>query len=113
MSVVRSGALRAVALLGKARYGALPDLPTVGDFVPGYVVQSLSGFGARKATPWEIIERLNAEMNAGLATAAMNRRFDELSAVPWTVSPAEFDASMVAQTEKWAKVIRAANIKPE
>jgi tripartite-type tricarboxylate transporter receptor subunit TctC len=113
ISLIRSGALRALALLGKTRYSGLPDVPTVGEFVPGYEVQNLNGLGVRKGTPWEIIKRLNTEMNAGLTTASMNMRFDELAAVPWAVSPAEFDASMAAQTEKWAKVIRAANIKPE
>jgi tripartite-type tricarboxylate transporter receptor subunit TctC len=113
ISLIRSGGLHALALLGKTRYSALPDVPIVGEFVPGYEVQSLNGLGVRKGTPWEIIKRLNTEMNAGLTTAAMTMRFDELAAVPWPISPAEFDASMAAQTEKWAKVIRAANIKPE
>jgi tripartite-type tricarboxylate transporter receptor subunit TctC len=113
ISLIRSGALRGLALLGKTRYRALPDVPTVGEFMPGYEVESLAGLGVRKGTPREIVEKLNTEMNAGLATAAIRARFDDLAALPWTVTPAEFDASMAAQTEKWAKVIRSANIKPE
>jgi tripartite-type tricarboxylate transporter receptor subunit TctC len=113
ISQIRSGALRALAVLDKTRSSALPDVPTVGEFVPGYEVESIGGFGVRKGTPQEIIERLNTEINAGLASSAIKTRFAELAAVPFPVSPAEFQASLVAQTEKWSKVIRVANIKPE
>jgi tripartite-type tricarboxylate transporter receptor subunit TctC len=110
---IRSGALRALAVLGKTRYDALPDVPTVGEFLPGYEVDSFNGIGVRKGTPREIIERLNREINAGLASSAISARFAELAAIPFVVSPVEFDAHMAAATEKWAKVIRTANIKPE
>ena len=110
---IRSGALRALAVLGKTRYDALPDVPTVSEFLPGYEVDAFNGIGVRKGTPREIIERLNREINAGLASSAISARFAELAAIPFVVSPVEFDAHMAAATEKWAKVIRTANIKPE
>jgi tripartite-type tricarboxylate transporter receptor subunit TctC len=110
---IRSGALRALAVLGKTRYDALPDVPTVGEFLPGYEVDAFNGIGVRKGTPREIIERLNREINAGLASSAISARLAELAAIPFVVSPVEFDAHMAAATEKWAKVIRTANIKPE
>jgi tripartite-type tricarboxylate transporter receptor subunit TctC len=113
ISQIRSGALRALAVIDKTRYRALPDVPAVGEFVPGYEVESIGGFGVRKGTPQEIIERLNTEINAGLASSAIKTRFAEIAAVPFPVSPAEFQASLVAQTEKWSRVIRVANIKPE
>ena len=113
ISQIRSGALRALAVLDKTRYSALPDVPAVGEFVPGYEVESIGGFGVRKDTPQEIIERLNTEINTGLAGSGIKARFAELGAVPLLVSPDEFHASLVAQTEKWSKLIRVANIKPE
>jgi tripartite-type tricarboxylate transporter receptor subunit TctC len=113
ISQIRSGALRALAVLDKTRYSGLPDVATVGEFLPGYEVESISGLGVRNGTPAEIIKRLNTEINAGLASSPIKARFAELAAVPLPLSSAEFQASLVAQTEKWAKVIRAANIKPE
>jgi tripartite-type tricarboxylate transporter receptor subunit TctC len=110
---IRSGALNALAVIGKARYDALPDVPTVGETVPGYEVESFAGFGTRKGTPAGIIERLNSEINTGLMTAVIKARLAELATVPLPLSPAEFDARLTAETEKWAKVIRTANIKPE
>jgi tripartite-type tricarboxylate transporter receptor subunit TctC len=113
ISLIRSGALRALALLDKTRYSGLPDVPTVGEFLSGYEFESIAGLGVRNGTPQEIIEKLNTEINAGLASSAIKTRFGEVAAVPLPVSPAEFHASLAAQAEKWAKVIRAANIKPE
>jgi len=110
---IRSGALRALAVLDKTRYDALPDVPTVGEFLPGYEVDAFNGIGVRKGTPRDVIERLNREINAGLASAAIGARYAELAAIPFVVSPVEFDAHMAAAAEKWAKVIRTANIKPE
>jgi tripartite-type tricarboxylate transporter receptor subunit TctC len=110
---IRSGALRALAVIGKTRYDGLPDVPTVGEFVPGYEVDSFAGIGVRKGTPREIIEKLNHEINAGLASPAIGTRLVELAGIPFVVSPIEFDAQMAAATEKWAKVICTANIKPE
>jgi tripartite-type tricarboxylate transporter receptor subunit TctC len=102
-----------LAVIGKTRYDGLPDVPTVGEFLPGYEVDSFAGIGVRKGTPREIIEKLNHEINAGLASPAIGARLAELAAIPLVVSPIEFDALMAAATEKWAKVIRTANIKPE
>jgi tripartite-type tricarboxylate transporter receptor subunit TctC len=113
ISLIRSGALRALALLDKTRYSGLPDVPTVGEFLSGYEFESIAGVGVRNGTPKEIIEKLNAEINAGLASSAIKTRFGEVAAVPLPVSPAEFHASLAAQAQKWAKVIHTANIKPE
>jgi tripartite-type tricarboxylate transporter receptor subunit TctC len=113
LPLIRSGAVRALGLLDRTRYHALPDVPTVGETVSGYEVQTISGFGVRKGTPLEIIERLNAEMIAGLASPAIKARYDELAVVPLPAGPAEFDATLAAQSEKWARVIRAANIRPD
>jgi len=110
---IRSGALRALAVLGRTRYEGLPDVPTVGESVSGYEVDSFTGIGVRKGTPQEIIERLNREVNAGLADAALRARFRELAAVPFVVGPSELHVHMAAAAQKWAEVIRAAHIKPE
>jgi tripartite-type tricarboxylate transporter receptor subunit TctC len=98
--------------MDKTRYNELPDVPTVGEFVPGYEVESIGGFGVRNGTPQEIIERLNTETNAGLANSAIKARLNEQAAISFPLSPAAFQASLAAQADKWAKVIRAANIKP-
>jgi tripartite-type tricarboxylate transporter receptor subunit TctC len=113
ISLIRSGALRALAVLEKTRYSGLPDVPTVGEFLSGYEFESIAGLGVRNGTPQEIIEKLHTGINAGLASSAIKTRFGEVAAVPLPVSPAEFHASLAAQAEKWAKVIRSANIKPE
>jgi tripartite-type tricarboxylate transporter receptor subunit TctC len=110
---IRSGALRAMAVTGKTRFDRLPDVPTVAEFVPGFEVDPVAGLGVRKGTPPEIIERLNAEINAGLANSTIKARLAELATVPLPMSATEFGAYMAAETDKWAKVIRAANIKPE
>ena len=110
--LIRTGELRALAVMDKARYNELPDVPTVGEFVPGYEVESIGGFGVRKGTPQDIIERLNSEINAGLANSTIKARFNEQAAIPFPLSPAAFQASLAAQADKWEKVIRAANIKP-
>ena len=110
---IRSGALRALAVIGKTRYDGLPDVPTVGEFVPGYEVDSFAGVGVRKGTPREIIEKLNGEINAGLANSAISARYGELAAIPFRTSAVELDGHMAVATEKWAKIIRTANIKPE
>jgi tripartite-type tricarboxylate transporter receptor subunit TctC len=113
ISMIRSGELRALALMGKSRYGGLPDVPTVGEFVPGYEVENISGLGVRKGTPQDIIETLHTEIKAGLASSAIATRLAEVAAVPLPTGPAEFDAALAVQREKWAAVIRAANIKLE
>jgi tripartite-type tricarboxylate transporter receptor subunit TctC len=110
---IRAGKLRALAVTTATRWEGLPDVPTVGDFVPGYEASSVFGLGAPAATPAGIIDRLNQEVNAGLADARMKARLTELGGTVLPGSPADFGNLMAQETEKWAKVIRAANIKPE
>jgi tripartite-type tricarboxylate transporter receptor subunit TctC len=110
---IRAGKLRALAVTTATRSEALPDIPTVGDFVPGYEASAWFGVGAPKATPAEIVEKLNKEINAGLADPKIKARLADLGGTPVVGSPAEFGKFIVEETEKWAKVIRAANIKAE
>jgi tripartite-type tricarboxylate transporter receptor subunit TctC len=91
----------------------LPQIPTVSEFVPGYDAQSVQGFAAPKGTPPEIIERLNKEINAGLATANLKARFADLGASVFPVSPAEFGKFMADDTEKWGKVVKFSGAKAE
>ncbi len=108
---VRTGKLRALAVTTATRAEALPDLPTVGDFVPGYEASAWYGIGAPQKTPAEIIERLNREANAGLADARLKVRLADLGGTLIPGSPADFGKVIADETEKWGKVIRAANIK--
>jgi len=110
---VRAGKLRALAVTTATRSAALPDIPTVGDFVPGYEAATFFGIGAPKNTPAEIVERLNKEINAGLTDPNLKARLTDLGSVPTPVTPAELGKFIAEETEKWGKVIRAANIKPE
>ena len=110
---IRSGELRALAVTGATRSAILPDVPTVGESVPGYETDTWYGIGAPKNTPAEIVTTLNAEINAGLADAKMQERFADLGGVPLAMSPAEFGTFLAEQTDKWAKVIAFAGIKPE
>ena len=95
------------------RSEALPDFPTVGDFVPGYEASAWVGLGAPKNTPAEIIDKLNKEINAGLADPKIKARLADLGGTVLPGSPADFGKLIADETEKWGKVIRAANIKPE
>jgi tripartite-type tricarboxylate transporter receptor subunit TctC len=110
---VRAGKLRPLAVTTAARSQALPDVPTVGEFVPGYEASAVGGIGAPKGTPAEIVFRLNAEINAALADSAMNDRFADLGVTPVPGSPAEFGRLIAAETDKWAKVIKFSGIKPQ
>jgi len=110
---IRAGKLRALAVTSASRSAALPDVPTMGEFVPGYEASGWYGIGAPKNTPTEIIDRLNKETNAALADPKMKARLADLGAVPMSMTPAEFGKFIAGETEKWGKVIRAANIKPE
>jgi len=110
---VRAGRLRALGVSTEARIDVLPDLPTVGEFVPGYEATGTQGIGAPRHTPVEIIDKLNREINAGLADPKMLARLSELGATALPGSPADFGKLIADETEKWAKVIRAANIKPD
>jgi tripartite-type tricarboxylate transporter receptor subunit TctC len=95
------------------RTDALPDVPTVAEFVPGYDSSAFYGIGAPKNTPAEIVDKLNKEINAGLADVALKKRISDLGSVAFPGSPADFGKLVADETEKWAKVIRAANIKPD
>ena len=109
---IRTGKLRALAVTTAARSNALPDVPTVGEFLPGYETSGWTGIGVRKNTSAEIIEKLNREVNAALADATIKARLTDLGGAPLAGSPADFGKLIAQETEKWARVIRAANIKP-
>ena len=110
---IRAGKLRALAVTTAARSEALPDIATVAEFVPDYEASVWAGIGAPKATPAEIVEKLNREINAGLADPKMKARLADLGGTVLPGSPADFGKHIAEETEKWAKVIRAANIKAE
>jgi tripartite-type tricarboxylate transporter receptor subunit TctC len=110
---VKAGRLRALAVTTATRAAALPDVPPLGDFVPGYEMSAWYGVGAPKNTPAEIIDRLNKQINAGLGDPGMTARFAALGSSPFPASPADFGKFIADETEKWAKVIKFANIKPE
>ena len=108
---VREGKLRALAVAGETRSQALPDIPTVGEFIPGYEAAVWNGVVAPKNTPAEIIGKLNSEINAGLTDPKMMARLSDMGSVPTSMSPAEFGKFIVDDTDKWGRVIRGANIK--
>ena len=110
---IRTGSLRALAVTTAARSELLPEFPTIGDFVPGYEFSYWSGLGAPKNTPVQIIERLNREINTGLASTVIKVQLADLGATTFPGSPADFGKLIADETEKWGKVIRAANIKAE
>ena len=110
---VRAGKLRALAVTTTTRSDALPNIPTVGDFVRGYEASGFVGLGAPKNTPAEIIEKLNKEINAALADPKIKARLADLGGTVLPGSPAEFGKLVADETEKWGKVIRAANIKAQ
>jgi tripartite-type tricarboxylate transporter receptor subunit TctC len=110
---IRSGKLRALAVTAATRSDVLPDIPTVSDFVPGYEASAFWGVGAPRNTPAEIIDKLNKEINAVLSDPEPKRRLAEGGGTVLVGSPADFGKFVGDETEKWAKVIRAANIKAE
>jgi tripartite-type tricarboxylate transporter receptor subunit TctC len=110
---VRTGKLRALAVTTTARAEALPDIPTVGEFVPGYEASSWYGLGAPKNTPAEIVDKLNTEINAGLTDPTLKARLASLGSSPLVLSPFAFTKFIAEETEKWAKVVKVENIKPE
>jgi tripartite-type tricarboxylate transporter receptor subunit TctC len=110
---IRAGKLRALAVTTAARSEALPDVPAVGEFVPGYEASAFFGISAPNATPPEIIERLNKEINAILAEPRAKVRFADLGGAPLPGPPATFGKLIADETEKWAKVVKFAGIKPE
>src|SRR5262252_6855012 len=108
---IRTGKLRALAVTTASRSEMLPDVPTVGESEPGYEASTWSGVGAPKATPAEIVEKLNKEINAALADPNMRKRLTDLGVAVFAGSPADFAKFIVDETEKWAKVIKFAGIK--
>jgi tripartite-type tricarboxylate transporter receptor subunit TctC len=110
---IRSGALRALAMAGATRYDGLPNVPTIGETVGGFEATSWAGVGAPRTTPPEIIERLNREINAGLANPTLKAQFVQIATTPLVYSPNEFGAFVTAETEKWAKVVKFSSAKPE
>jgi tripartite-type tricarboxylate transporter receptor subunit TctC len=110
---VRTGKVRALALTAAGRLETLPDIPTVSEFVPGYEASFWYGIGAPVSTPAEIVDKLNAEINAAVADPRMKARLAELGATVLPGSPADFGKLIAAETDKWRKVIRAANIRAD
>ena len=110
---IRAGKLRALAVTTATRSEALPDIPTVADFVPGYEASAFFGVGAPKNTPADIIEKLNKEINAGLADPKLKARLADLGGTVIAGSPADFGRLLADETEKWAKVVKLAGMKPE
>jgi len=103
---IRSGALRALAMAGNARYEGLPDIPTISETVPGYDIAVWTGVGVPKATPAEIILRLNREINAGLSDPAVKAQFALVATTPIVFTPEEFRVFLAAEIEKWGEVVR-------
>lgn len=112
IAFVRAGKLRPIAVTQAARSQALPDIPTVGEFLPGYEASSWFGIGAPKNTPPEIVEKLNNAINEGLSDPQISAKIAALGGVALRVSPAEFGKLIADETEKWAGVIKFAGIKP-
>src|SRR5713226_8930237 len=110
---IRAGSLRALAVTTAERSPVLPDVPRVADFVPGYEASAWYGIGAPRNTSAEIVDRLNREINAGLADAKIKARLVDLGGTVSADSPAAFGAFIAADAARWAKVVKAANIKPE
>jgi tripartite-type tricarboxylate transporter receptor subunit TctC len=110
---IRAGKLRPLAVSTAMRVETLPDVPTVGDFLPGYEASDWYGICAPKGTPAEIIGKLNTEINAGLADPKLKARLADLGGIVLAGSPAEFGKLIADETDKWGKVVRAAHMKPE
>jgi tripartite-type tricarboxylate transporter receptor subunit TctC len=110
---IRAGRLRALAVTTATRSDALPDIPTVGEFLPGYEASFWYGVGVPKNTPAEIVDKLNEAINAGLADPTIKARLADLGGVPMPMSPAEFGKFSADETEKWAKVVKFSGAKPD
>jgi tripartite-type tricarboxylate transporter receptor subunit TctC len=108
---IRAGKLRALAVTSETRSQALPELPTIGEFVPGYEVSTWNGLVAPKKTPGEIIDKIYKEIDAALANPEIMARFAEVGSVPKSMTPADFGKFIAEDTEKWGKVIQAAKIR--
>jgi tripartite-type tricarboxylate transporter receptor subunit TctC len=110
---IKAGRLRALAVTTATRSEVLPDIPTVGEFVPDYEASTWYGVGAPKATPAEVVDKLNREFNAGLADPKIKAQLADLGGVPMPMTPPDFGKFIVDETEKWAKVVKFAGLKPE
>jgi tripartite-type tricarboxylate transporter receptor subunit TctC len=113
IALVRAGKLRALAVTTTTRSAALPDIPSLSDFLPGYDASSWEAIGAPKNTPPDIVEKLNKEINAAFVDPSMKQRFADLGRTTFVNSPAEFGKFIAEEKEKWGKVIKFANIKPD
>jgi tripartite-type tricarboxylate transporter receptor subunit TctC len=113
IAYIRAGNLRALAVTSATRSTVLPDTPTVGEFVPGYDAVGWYGIGAPKSTPTDIVDKLNREVNAGLADTNLKARLADVGVEPTPMTPAEFGKLIADDTAKWRKVIKEANIMPE
>jgi tripartite-type tricarboxylate transporter receptor subunit TctC len=112
IEAIRAGKLRLLAVSTASRWEGLPDVPTVGEFVPGYDVVTWFGFGAPRNTPAAIVNKLNKEINTALADPKIMARISDMGASPFAGSPADFGKLIADETEKWAKVVKFAGIKP-
>jgi tripartite-type tricarboxylate transporter receptor subunit TctC len=110
---VKTGRLRAIAVTAATRSDALPDVPTVDEFVPGYEASAWFGIGAPKNTPSQIIDKLNEAINAGLSDPKIKARLADLGGTPLVGSPAEFGKFIADETEKWGKVVKFVGIKAD
>jgi tripartite-type tricarboxylate transporter receptor subunit TctC len=110
---IRAGTVRALAVTTAMRSEALPDVPTLAEFVPGYEASALFGIGAPKNPPAEIVDKLNREINAALADSKMRARLADLGGIVQAGSPADFGKLIAEETEKWAKVVKFSGAKPE
>lgn len=113
VALIRTGKLHALAVTSATRSAALPDIPAVGEFVPGYEASGLYGVGAPKNTPPEIVNKLNKEINAALSDPKIEARLVDIGVVPMPMTPADFGRLIVDETEKWGKVVKFAGMKPE
>lgn len=113
VSYIKSGKLRALGVTTATRSDALPDVPRIGEFVPGYEVSAWYGIGAPRNTPAAVVDKLNKTINAGLADAKMKEKFAALGSQPYIATPSEFGAFMTAETQKWTKVVTFAGIKAD
>jgi tripartite-type tricarboxylate transporter receptor subunit TctC len=110
---IKGGRLRALGVSTAARIDLLPDLPAVGEFVPGYEASGTQGLGAPRGTPTEIIDILNREINAGLTDPKISARLADLGNAPLALSPAAYAKLLAEETEKWGRVVKSAGLKPE
>jgi len=110
---IRSGSMRALAVLSRARTDTLPDVPTSGENIPGFEAPTWNGIGAPRGTPPEIVERLNREINAGLQDAGLLKRYADVGGTPIRATPPELTQMIARDIEKWAKVVKAAGLQPE